>query len=143
MYVLDIDPSILSSAQQKIINHKTKCVIVNPKVAKSMRIVRKIASAYTLKVREGMPWLCPRILSVRFLFPVPKSLTKKERATYYEGKPVVSARYGDLDNREKAFTDALIEAGWMPDDRYVSKLILSKAYTLGKPRIEVDIKEDS
>lgn len=142
---LEIDPSVLSTAQQKIMNYKTKCIITNPKVKRAMRIVRSEARVHRLKVRsvsyeDGKPTAVT--LRAYFCFPFPKSLTKRERAKMYEGYPVVSAHYGDLDNRNKAFQDALVEAGWFEDDRYISHLDIRKVYS-EHPRIHIEVERDT
>lgn len=142
---LEIDPSVLSTAQQKIMNYKMKCIITNPKVKKAMRIVRNEAMVHRSKVRsvsyeDGKPIAV--MLRAYFCFPFPKSLTKREREKMYEGYPVVSAHYGDLDNRNKAFQDALVEAGWFEDDRYISHLDIRKVYS-EHPQIHIEVERDT
>lgn len=141
---LHIDPATLSTAQQKVMNFHAKRIITNPRVAKAMRTVRSAATIYAKKAEEVAKATPSKefSLSVRFLFAYPKSLTKRQREEMYEGKPVTSARYGDLDNRGKAFVDALALAKWFPDDRFITTLTLTKRYTLRNPRIEVTFKPD-
>ena len=141
-FTFEIDPSSLSTAQQKVMNFHTKSIITNPRVAKAMRIVKAEALKHTQEVLDmyGDGEQPPVELYISFKFPYPKSLTKRQREKCYEGEPVTSARYGDLDNRAKAFIDALVLARWIKDDRYISNLILAKVYTIGTPRISVSIR---
>ena len=77
-------------------------------------------------------------LSVRtvFRFEFPASGTKREKATRYEGQPVISAKFGDCDNRFKATGDALMQCHAIPDDHFITELLIRKVYTFGKPRID-------
>jgi len=139
--VLDIDPATLSTAQQKGMFHGR--VFTNPKVAKSMRAVRNAMLPVARGIREQLDMTCGDYstlgieLTAIFYFAFPKSGTKKEKALRREGQPVTSARYGDLDNRHKAFQDAIAKSGAIPDDHFVSHLDIRKCYTLAKPRIAV------
>lgn len=144
--ILDIDPATLSTAQQKGM-HNGK-IFTNPRVAKSMRAVRVAMSPHAPAVRSYIDhglaenlWAGVR-LQVCFWFAFPKTGTKAERAQRFDGMPVTSGRYGDLDNRHKAFQDALVQSGALPDDRFISSLRLSKRYTFGRPRIWVDVQID-
>lgn len=144
-FTLNIDPAELSSAQQKVVNFYTKQIITNPRVARGMKLVRNSVFPFAAKcaaVQTSVPHGALAV-SVRFWFAYPMSGTKAEKAARYEGEPVVSGRYGDCDNRAKAFIDALVQAGCFVDDRYISKLTISKRYTLGKPRIDVSVDGDS
>lgn len=138
---LPIDPATLSTAQQKVLNFRTRMVITNPRVAKAMRVVcaaAKPLAHLAERVRKSAETDALH-LSLSFYFAYPKSMldTRAKRAEACEGKPVTSARYGDLDNRAKAFIDALVQARWMPDDHYITELYLSKQYTLGRPCVLV------
>ena len=144
--ILDIDPATLSTAQQKGM-HNGK-IFTNPRVAKSMRAVRVAMSPHARAVRwhidNGLAkhlWAGVK-LHVCFWFAFPKGGTKAERAQRFDGMPVTSGRYGDLDNRHKAFQDALVQSGALPDDRFVSILRLEKRYTMGRPRIWIDFSLD-
>lgn len=144
--ILDIDPATLSTAQQKGM-HNGK-IFTNPRVAKSMRAVRVAMSTHARAVRSyidhglvGNLWAGVK-LQVCFWFAFPKTGTKAERAQRFDGMPVTSGRYGDLDNRHKAFQDALVQSGALPDDRFVSILRLEKRYTMGRPRIWIDFSLD-
>ncbi len=121
-----------------------KRIITNPKVRKAMLRVEAAFKPYARlarAVQESAPFGAVA-LGVKYYFPFPKSGTKKEKAARRGGQPCVSALYGDLDNRNKAFQDALVKAGAFPDDRYVSTLLLRKRYTLSTPRIEVAVVAD-
>lgn len=142
-FMLDIDPAILSTAQQRICLFKQQRIIPNPKVARAMKIVRKHIDPFADKVRsmldkeltEADPHAGVRV-RVIFRFAVPKSATKKEQATWYEGMPVTSARWGDLDNRNKAMQDAIVQSGAIPDDHFITLLTLRKVYTFKQPKID-------
>ena len=144
--ILDIDPATLSTAQQKGM-HNGK-IFTNPRVAKSMRAVRVAMSPHAPAVRSFIDhglseniWAGVR-LQVCFWFAFPKTGTKAERAQRFDGMPVTSGRYGDLDNRHKAFQDALVQSGAIPDDRFISILRLEKRYTMGRPRVWIDFSLD-
>lgn len=139
-FTLDVDPARLSTAQQKGM-FKGR-VFTNPKVARGQRIVRDLALPHRARLGDGFHGV-PVFAKVSYLFAFPKGGTKAEKAARYEGMPVVSGRYGDLDNRHKAVQDALFnQAGLLSDDVYISTLWLTKRYTFGKPRIEVEIQRD-
>lgn len=144
---LPIDPATLSTAQQKGMHHGR--VFTNPKVARSMRIVQSAMKEHAPAVRryidEEMGYRPGRIgisLLVIFYFAFPKSGTKWEKALRRDGQPCLSARYGDLDNRNKAFQDAIVKSGAIPDDHFVTMLWLKKRYTLEAPRIVMHIDPD-
>ena len=135
--ILPIDPATLSTAQQKVMNFTTKRIITNPRVAKAMRVVSAFAKPYASDVRRAIDGSHGYRLSVCFSFAYPKSMlnTRAKRAAAIDGAPVLSARYGDLDNRAKAFIDALVKAGWMDDDHLIAEMWLRKEYTLRTPCI--------
>ena len=96
-----IDPSTLSSAQLKVLSFRLKRIITNPKVRKAMARVEAAFKPYAKlarQVQESAPFGAVA-LGVKYYFPFPKSGTKKEKAARRGGQPVVSALYGDLDNR--------------------------------------------
>lgn len=141
---LQIDPSTLSSAQLKVLSFRLKRIITNPKVRKAMARVEAAFKPYAKlarKVQEAAPFGAVA-LGVKYYFPFPKTGTKKEKAARRGGQPVVSALYGDLDNRNKAVQDALVKAGAFPDDRFITTLLLRKRYTLSTPRIEIAVTAD-
>ena len=139
---IEVDPACLSTAQQTIVAFKAKRIIKNPRVRRSQRIVRNAMVVYARRVRrylDAMMEVNPRAgLSVRtvFRFEFPASGTKREKATRYEGQPVISAKFGDCDNRFKATGDALMQCHAIPDDHFITELLIRKVYTFGKPRID-------
>lgn len=141
--ILDIDPARLSTAQQKIIAFKAKRVITNPRVARGMRMVKTAMMVKARLVRRTLDEFMtvnPQAgisLRVAFKFEFPATGTKREKASRFEDQPVTSGRWGDLDNRQKSFQDALMKSGAIPDDHFISELLLRKRYTFGKPRIEI------
>lgn len=143
-FTLNIDPAELSSAQLKVINFKTKRIITNPRVARGMKLVRNAVFPYA-KLCAAIQDTAPKgavAVSVCFWFAYPKGGTKTEKAARYEGEPVVSARFGDADNRAKAALDTLVQAGCFTDDRYISSLLIRKRYTLCRPRIVFEVVAD-
>lgn len=113
-----------------------------------MRLIQTCMIGRAAEIRK---WIDERLnatpwagvaLKVVYLFPFPKGGTKAERAARREGMPVISGRWGDLDNRQKGLQDALVRSHAMPDDHFISELILKKRYTLGRPRIECGIAID-
>ena len=139
---IEVDPACLSTAQQTIVAFRSKRIIKNPRVKRSQRIVRDAMVVNSRKVRrylDGMMMVNQRAgisLRVVFRFAFPSGGTKREKATRYEGQPVVSAKWGDLDNRQKGAQDALMQCGCIPDDHFITELLLRKVYTFGKPRID-------
>lgn len=143
-FTLNIDPAELSSAQLKVINFKTKRIITNPRVARGMKLVRNAVFPYAKRcaaIQASAPKGAVAV-GVCFWFAYPASGTKKEKAARYAGEPVVSARWGDCDNRAKAFIDTLVQAGCFTDDRYISSLLIRKRYTFQNPRVEVLVVAD-
>ena len=143
---LNLDPSTLSTAQQKVIAFRQRRIIVNPRVARAMKTVRFAVTPFVEETRTSVDrWLSEGRgigLSITFLFSYPKGGTKREKAARREGSPVLSAKWGDLDNRAKAFIDALVKAGMLPDDHLISNLSLRKRYTLSKPSILISFFPD-
>lgn len=145
---LDIDPATLSTAQQMTVAFKIKRIIKNPRVVRSTKIVK---NAMIIRARQCRRYLediwevNPKAgvsLRVCYWFAFPQTGTKREKATWYEGMPVVSSKWGDLDNRQKGFQDALEDAGVFPNDCTISELLLRKRYTFKKPHIEIGIAGD-
>ena len=99
---IEVDPACLSTAQQTIVAFKAKRIIKNPRVRRSQRIIRDAMVIHSRKVRrylDAMMEVNQRAgLSVRtaFRFEFPASGTKREKATRYEGQPVISAKWGGL-----------------------------------------------
>ena len=143
-FTLLIDPALLSTAQQRITSFKFHRIITNPRVAAGMKLVETAAKPYArqaAEIQRNSPFGAVA-LSVAFYFRFPKSGTKAEKRARLGGQPVTSARYGDIDNRAKAFCDALVNARLFPDDRLITTLLLRKRYTLAQPRIEVEVLPD-
>lgn len=135
--VFPLDPRTLSTAQQKKVNFRSRRIFSNPKVVAAMKAVRTVAQVYTSRVREVLDGFPPVRLSVVFYFAYPKSAPVKGRLP---SEPMPTG--ADLDNRVKAFNDALTEAGWWDDDRQITTLLVAKRLTTGKPRIEVSVAKD-
>lgn len=139
---IEVDPACLSTAQQTVVWFKERRIIKNPKVRRSQRIVRDAMVVHSRKVRrylDAMMMVNPRAgisLRVIFRFAFPSGGTKREKAIRYEGQPLTSAKYGDLDNRQKGVQDALMQCRAIPDDHFITELLLRKVYTFGKPRID-------
>lgn len=85
---------------------------------------------------KGGPFTGPVRLTVRALFPIPKSWSKAKRdaAGCHTSKP-------DLDNVVKAVKDGLTGSAWL-DDSLVYSIDAKKFYTHFEPRLEVFIKEE-
>lgn len=141
---LALDPALLSTSQQRITLFSQRRIITNPRVARGMKLVQTLVKPFVTlmaNVQRNSPTEAVK-LGVIFYFAYPKTGTKAEKAARREGAPVVSGKYGDLDNRQKGFQDALVKAGCFTDDRFISSLLLKKRYTLGSPRIEVLVGPD-
>ena len=140
-FMLDIDPATLSTAQQKGMFHGR--VFTNPKVARAMKTIQKhiepfadkVRSTLDKELREADPHAGVKVRCI-FRFAFPKSGTKKEKASWYEGMRVTSARYGDVENRYKHTGDSLVLAGAIPDDHFITLLTLRKVYTFKQPKID-------
>lgn len=143
-FTLLIDPARLSTAQQRITSFRFHRIITNPVVARGMKLVETAAKPYArqaAEIQRNSPFGAVA-LSVAFYFRFPKSGTKAEKRARLGGQPVTSAKWGDLDNRAKAFVDALVNARLFPDDHFITTLLLRKRYTLSQPRIEVEVMPD-
>lgn len=141
---LALDPALLSTAQQRLTLFLQRRIITNPRVARGMKLVQTLVKPFVAQiadVQRNSPTGAVK-LGVIFYFAYPKTGTKAEKAARREGAPVVSGQYGDLDNRQKGFQDALVKAGCFTDDRFISSLLLKKRYTLGSPRIEMLVAAD-
>jgi Holliday junction resolvase RusA-like endonuclease len=112
-------------------------VFTNSKVAKGMRAVAAVARLHTARVLAAAPFGSAVALSATYLYAYPKGTPKKHLV---DNRPMPSG--ADLDNRDKAVMDALTQAGWWPDDRYVTDLHLRKRRTTGLPRIVLAVSVD-
>ena len=139
---IEVDPACLSTAQQTIVAFKARRIIKNPRVRRSQRIIRDAMIIHSRKVRrylDEMMLVNPRAgISLRevFRFAFPSGGTKREKATRYESQPVISAKWGDCDNRAKGVDDALMQCHAIPDDHFITELLIRKVYTFGRPRID-------
>lgn len=135
--VLPLDPGSLGTSQQKKISFRTRRVFVNSKVAKGMKAVAAVARLHTTHVLAAVPFGSAVALSATYLYAYPKGTPKKRLV---DNAPMPSG--ADLDNRDKAVVDALTQAGWWPDDRYITDLHLRKRRTTGLPRIVLAVSVD-
>jgi Holliday junction resolvase RusA-like endonuclease len=78
----------------------------------------------------------PLRVSVVAYFPVPKSVSKKRRATM-EGAP--HTKRPDADNIAKSVLDALNNLAF-EDDSIIYDLRVKKRYTLEEPRVEMTLE---
>ncbi len=144
-FTLDLDPAVLSTAQQKgaFVNRATGRVrfFTKKRVQRGENAVAFLARPYAAACRSAFGD-GPVAVFCAFLFAYPKGASKAEREARREGAPVTSARYGDADNRFKSVQDALVKAGLFADDRLISTVCITKRYTLKKPRIEIVVRED-
>ena len=79
-------------------------------------------------------------VKMTFNMPIPKSLTKKQRAQILSGE-VKYVKKPDLDNLIKSATDALIGVAF-EDDNLITKIIAEKKYTSSTPGTQMEIIED-
>jgi Holliday junction resolvase RusA-like endonuclease len=77
------------------------------------------------------------LLSGAFYRSIPASWSKKRKESALERKYCGSKP--DLDNYIKLVTDALNGLFWQDDEQIVRFLDISKEYTAGEPRIELNI----
>ena len=134
---LPVDCSTISTAQQKKISFRTRRVFTNKRVAAGIRVISLLARQHTSRVLAAVPFGSPVCLSATYYYAYPKGTPKKRLV---DGAPMPSG--ADLDNRNKAVMDALTQAGWWPDDRYVTTLVLRKRRTTGSPRIKLQVTTD-
>lgn len=135
--VLPIDPATLSTAQQKKISFRSRRVFTNKRVAAGMKVIRRLAEQHTSRVLAAAPFGSSVAFSATYHYSYPKNTPRKRLV---DGAPMPVG--ADLDNRNKAVMDALTQAGWWPDDRYVTDLHLRKRRTTGSPRIEISVAID-
>lgn len=86
---------------------------------------------------EGQLLTGPVALSIEFYFPIPKSISKKDKAKMQTGD-IMHTKKPDIDNCIKSITDALNGFAYRDD----SQVVLVQAYKLyaDDPRVEVTIK---
>lgn len=130
--VLPIDPSKISTAQQKKFDPRSRRFFTNSKVAKGKKIISLLARTCASRVRSVIADDEPVELRMAFLYAYPKGTPKKNRIHL---APMPSG--ADCDNRAKAPIDALGEAGWWSDDRIITLDMLAKARTTENPCIVI------
>lgn len=134
---IEIDPSTLSTAQQKQIDFRTRRVFTNKKVIRGMKIVTFIGKAMTHRIREVLPFGKAVTVDAEFYYAYPKGTPKKD---LIEKFPMPSG--ADCDNRWKSVGDALTQAGWWDDDRLITHLGIDKFRTIHEPRIVITVSRD-
>lgn len=145
-FVLPIDCSTLSTAQQKKISFVTHRVFTNKKVTATKKIVSLLARQYRTAFQAAIPPSTPIELEAIYYYSYPKGTPKKR---LIEGFPKTNG--ADLDNIHKAVQDALGPgdrkkqdgAHLWSDDRLISTLHLRKRYTLESSRIVFRARPDT
>lgn len=138
-----VDPAAIGTAQQKRYDPRSRRFFTPAKVARGIRAVALAAKAAARRDAPSLPPPgSPVALSLAFLYAVPKSRLRSARTRPAEGSPCTARWAGDCDNRAKAVVDALALAGLFPDDQFVTRLAVRKAWTLGVPRIAVSVRPD-
>lgn len=84
---------------------------------------------------------CAVSIKLVFHMPIPKSVTKKQRALIEQGIIKCIKHNGDIDNLAKSVLDALNEIAFR-DDCLITKLSLEKKYTTSATGTEMIITED-
>lgn len=130
--ILPVDPSTISTAQQKKFDPRSRRFFTNSKVAKGKKIISLLARTCAAKVRSVISDTEPVELRMAFLYSYPKGTPKKNCIHL---APMPSG--ADCDNRAKAPIDALGEAGWWEDDRIITLAMLAKARTTQNPCIVI------
>ena len=83
---------------------------------------------------------CPVIVMAIAYVPIPKSMTKKDRAAALSGT-LLPAKKPDIDNIAKAALDGLNGVVWR-DDSLIVGLSIKKLYG-EKPRLEIDVYSEA
>lgn len=144
-FTLPVDPATIGTAQQKRFDPRTRRFFTPRRVAAGMKVISLLAKSESHKTGARIPQRnSPVALSLVFFYAVPKSRRRKDPGRMpREGEPCTARWAGDCDNRAKAVVDALTAAGLWTDDQFVTSLSASKRWTLGSPRIEVSVGDDS
>lgn len=140
-----VDPSGIGTAQQKKFDPRSGRFFTDRRVAKSMKTISALAGCMRRAGGVELPGPgSPVRLSLVFRYAVPKSRrrTVKGVPPPGEGSPCSAFWAGDCDNRAKAVIDAFTDAGFWPDDRFVTRLEIAKRWTYGEPCIDAEIGED-
>lgn len=106
---------------------------------KTVDAEKKVVEAYLEEVKEPPISEHPLKIDMTFLFPIPKSYTKKQRAEI-EKMNFIHTKRPDRDNLEKLVLDALNGVAYK-DDSQVYTGETTKKYTLGEPCTIVKITE--
>ena len=136
-FSLFINPLILSTGQQKKMNFVTKTIFTDSRVENGMRLVEMAAKPHTEEIHRVCPPGTRIALTVTFLCPYPAGTPEEERIE----RGLMGEGF-DCDNKYKAIGDAFTNAGWWPDDRFVTSLMIEKRRTTATPRIEIIIEPD-
>lgn len=136
-FALLINPMILSTGQQKKMNFVTKTIFTDSRVENGMRLVEMAAKPHTEEIHRVCPPGTRIALTVTFLCPYPSGTPEDERV-----ERGLMGECFDCDNKYKAIGDAFTNAGWWPDDRFVTTLKIEKRRTTALPRIEVILEPD-
>lgn len=134
---LPIDPSTLSTAQQKKVSFRTRRIFTNKRVASGMKAVEILARPFKGAVESVVPHRTPAFLYVAFYHAYPKGTPKRELVP---NAPMPCG--ADNDNRIKAPQDALVNAGWFADDSHITTTLITKRRTLDRPRIVITVAPD-
>lgn len=137
-FTLFVNPLILSTGQQKKMNFVTKTIFTDSRVENGMRIVEMAAKPHTAEIHRVCPPGTRIALTVTFLCPYPSGTPEEERVE----RGLMGEGF-DCDNKYKAIGDAFTNAGWWPDDRYVTSLMIEKRRTTAMPRIEIIVEPDT
>lgn len=112
-------------------------IFTNKRVASGMKVIELLARPFKGAVAKAVPPGAPVFLYAEFLHAYPKGTPKRD---LIENAPMPQG--ADNDNRIKAPQDALVKAGWMPDDRLITTTVITKRRTLGEPRIVFTVAAD-
>lgn len=141
--ILDIDPSTLSTSQQKKVSFRQRRIFTNPRVARTKKLVSLLARQHRPLVRQALSDCAAIRLEATYFYAYPKGTAKKRLVD--NAPRTVGA---DCDNIHKAVQDALgfdkgKGANLWDDDRRISALLVRKRYTTGAPRIEFRVLPDT
>ena len=131
-YELTVDPASIGTAQQKRFDSRTRRFFTHKKVSAGMKVITMLSRSMQKAQEAIIPAHGePISLGIEFYYAVPKSRAKARKGVQppAEGEACTAAWAGDCDNRAKAVIDALTEAGFWPDDRFVTTLNISKHWT--------------
>lgn len=137
---LDVDPATIGTAQQKRFDPRSKRFFTDRRVARGMRVMSALAKSALSRAGRGAVPRDGETVSLRLdlWYGVPKS----RRRELVEGGACSAMWAGDCDNRAKSIIDSLTAAGFWPDDRYVSRLEVTKRWTHRAPGIVVTVGHD-